>query len=150
MRRKILKNVQIFSSILPRPNTTIDIFVILNILIVIGLSLLFSSRLFLPAGIGIELPQSGYVQRSQVGHVITVKNSVQGNNLLILDDGISSINALKRDLLTKDSLQKNRNHDLPILLRIDRATPLDTIIRMCNIVKEAGYTTVELALNGME
>lgn len=137
----------LFESNLRRPNIQVDVFVILNVLIVIGLFLLLSNKLFLPAGIGIELPDSEYIQRAAVSHAITIKAGVKDNKLLILDDSVSSINSLKTDLQARDIQEKKQDYNAPILLRVDRSTSLDTIIKISNIVHDAGYTRIQLALN---
>ena len=136
-----------FETTLPQPDLKIDIFVILNILLVIGMYLLLNSKIFLPAGVCMELPHSEHVQRAAVSHIITVKAGTKENKLLILDDKISSINSLKRDLQLQDSQKNHQNYESPILLRVDRSTTFETIVKISNIIKDAGYIGVELALN---
>ncbi len=141
MHRKLFSNI--FNTKLQSPDIKIDIFVVINALLILGLFLLLSSKIFLPAGLGIELPNSEYIQQTLVCHTITVKSS----NLLILNDRISSINALKRDLKSYDVHRKTQDYTTPILLRIDRSVTLDTIIKISNILRESGYTNIQLALN---
>ena len=153
MRNKLFPHTRsdhLFATALPTPDIKIDIFVMIDILIVIGLYLLLNNKIFLPAGVGVELPRSENIQQCEVSHIITIKNNIKDgknrdNRLLILDDTVSSMNSLKRDLQMKS---KKTNHQNPILLRADKSTDLGTIIKISNIIREAGYTGIQLALNG--
>ncbi|MDR0679855.1 MAG: biopolymer transporter ExbD [Puniceicoccales bacterium] len=134
---------EIFHTELPVPNATIDTFVVICALIIIGLGLLTIHRLILPAGLGIELPNSKEVQYLQTAHTITVKSE----NLLIVDDEISSLKTLKRDMGAKITQREKFNPKTPILLRMDAAIPLQTAVNICEILKSLGFSNVHIALN---
>ncbi|MDR3273745.1 MAG: biopolymer transporter ExbD [Puniceicoccales bacterium] len=134
---------EIFCTKLPIPNASIDAFVVVCALIITSLGFLAGYRLILPAGMGIELPKSSEVQYLQTAHIITVKSE----NLLIVNDEISSMKALRRDIEAKILREGIFDPNTPILLRIDTSIPLGTVVKICEILKGLGCTNVHLALN---
>jgi biopolymer transport protein ExbD len=125
------------------PNASVDAFVVVCTLIIIALGFLTGHRLILPAGIGVDLPNSDEVQYAQTANVITVKSE----NLLVLNDEISSMKTLKRDMESKIIGEENFDFNVPILLRIDSSIPFSSVARICEILKGLGYSSIHLALN---
>jgi biopolymer transport protein ExbD len=134
---------EIFHTELPAPNAGVDAFVAICTLIIVALGFLAGYRLILPAGMGIELPHSSEVQYAQTTSVITVKSE----NLLILNDGISSMKTLKHDMESKIIREENFDFSVPILLRIDSSITFRDVAKICEILKDIGYANVHLALN---
>ncbi|MDR1255458.1 MAG: biopolymer transporter ExbD [Puniceicoccales bacterium] len=134
---------EIFCLKLPPPDGAMDAFVILCTIIIIGLGFLAGYRLILPAGMGLELPKSSEVQYLQTSHIITVKSE----NLLMVNDEISSMKTLRHDVEAKIIHGGNFNSQIPILLRMDGAVPLGIAVKICEILKELGCTSVHLALS---
>jgi biopolymer transport protein ExbD len=134
---------EIFCTKLPIPSVSIDAFVVVCAMIIISLGFLTGYRLILPAGMGIELPKSSEVQHLQTAHIITVKSE----NLLIVNDEISSMKAFRRDIEAKILREGNFDFNIPILLRIDASISLGTVVKICEILKELGCINVHLALD---
>ncbi|MDR2720786.1 MAG: biopolymer transporter ExbD [Puniceicoccales bacterium] len=128
----------IFHTELPVPNASIDSFAIVCALIIIALGFLTGYRLILPVGLAIELPKSSEVQYLQTASVITVKSE----NLLMVNDEISSIKTLARTIEAK-----NFKLEAPILLRIDSSIPFSTVVKICEILQKFGHSNIHLALN---
>lgn len=133
----------IFSTKLSKPNIGIDIFVVVNMLTLIGLFFFMSYKIFLPIGINIELPTSNIIHPVVTKHVITVKSE----DLLIVNDEVSSISTLKNNLNSKIIHSDTSDLNIPILLRIDQTISFNVIIKICDILHEIGYTNVQLATN---
>jgi biopolymer transport protein ExbD len=134
---------EVFRTELRAPNASVDAFVIVCALIIVALGFLAGYRLILPAGISVELPRSSEVQYAQTTHVITVKSE----NLLIVDDEISSLKSLKRDMESKIIREENFDFNTPILLRIDSSIAFCKVAKICEILQGLGYSNVHLALN---
>jgi biopolymer transport protein ExbD len=134
---------EIFCTKLPAPNAEIDAFVVVCALIVVAMGFLTGHRLILPAGLGIELPKSSEIQHLQTAHIITAKSE----NLLMVDDEISSMRMLSRDIEAKITGGESFSPKAPILLRIDSSIPLSTVVKICEILQKFGCSNVHLALS---
>ncbi len=132
-----------FNTKLNKPDSKIGIFDVINICIVISLCFLLKLKLFLPAGLSISLPNSYHIQRQPTQHIITIKSE----NLLILNESISSVKSLKSDINSQKIYNKIKDFNIPVLLRADRTVTIETIIKISDILHEAGYTKIHLALN---
>jgi biopolymer transport protein ExbD len=127
---------------LREPDTRVESFCILNILILFCCFSLLNSRFVLPPGTAIALPSVGNVDSRETIGVVTV----QSEKFIMFNGNIFSLETLERGLgeYLKKNHGSNVGHDA-ILVRPDKSLPVDTLLKICEIAKRSGYATVQIA-----
>jgi biopolymer transport protein ExbD len=122
---------------LPAIDSAVNLFDVLNVLLLLAVFLSLGSRLVLPPGIGISLPTTGSMDVRETVAVLTA----QSEKLLIFNGDICSMDTIGK------AMEKQRRGDgkLAILIRPDRSLPVGTLLKICEIVEKAGYDSVQIA-----
>jgi biopolymer transport protein ExbD len=130
---------------LPEPDTGIDVFNVLNILVLFWFFFLLNSRFILSPGIEITLPVASAMESKKTVGIITV----QSENLIMFNGDIFSLDTLKQGI--KKYLEKKHTESVEenkiVLVRPDKSLPIDTLLKICRISKEAGYSSVQIAVS---
>ncbi|MDR1457651.1 MAG: biopolymer transporter ExbD [Puniceicoccales bacterium] len=124
-------------------DTSMNLFNILNILIIFGILFLLSSRFILSPGVEIELPQSNAFEARKTMGVVTV----QSEKFIMFNGDIFTIDSLrygmKKYLDAKCTAKEDE--DPVLLIRPDRSLPSWVLLKICEIARDAGYANVQIA-----
>lgn len=129
---------------LRHPNSTIDVFPILCLVLIFVSFLSINTKLILPAGITIKLPFATNATSITTTGTITVQSS----NFIIFEGQILTLETLYDSLV--EFLHTNNIHQsssISLLVRCDRSVPLQVVLKICEIAKFAGYTNLHIATN---
>jgi biopolymer transport protein ExbD len=126
---------------LPAIDSTVGLFDILNLLLLFAAFFSLNSRFILSPGLGVALSTVGVVEARKTIGVLTV----QSEKLLMLDGDICSIDTLGRTVEKYRRAGGGTPTGTAILIRPDRSLPVGTLLKICEIVKAAGYETVQIA-----
>ena len=123
-------------------DTKINLSPILCMITILSMFFLFNSRFVLSPGVDITLPVSDYAVASDSIGFLTVKNE----KFIILDGSVCSIDSLGKYLdsfLKRHKISDAKN--LSMMVIGDESLPLGLLIKVCDIVKSAGYGHVKIA-----
>ena len=115
---------------------------ILCMVTILSMFFLFNSRFVLSPGIDITLPVSDYAIDSESIVFLTVKNE----KFIILDGSVCSIDSLDEYLdsfLKRHKISDAKN--LSMMVIGDESLPLSLLIKVCDIIRSAGYGHVKIA-----
>ena len=123
-------------------DTKINLSPILCMVTILSMFFLFNSRFVLSPGVDITLPVSDYAVASDSIGFLTVKNE----KFIILDGSICSIDSLGEYL--NGFLKRHKISDakkISMLVIGDESLPLGLLVRICDIVRSAGYGHIKIA-----
>ena len=123
-------------------DTKINLFPILCMVTILSMFFVFNSRFVLSPGVDITLPVSDYAIDSESIVFLTVKNE----KFIILDGSVCSIDSLGEYLgsfLKRHKISDAKN--LSMLVISDESLPLSLLIKVCDIVRSAGYGHIKIA-----
>ena len=123
-------------------DTKINLSPILCMITILSMFFVFNSRFVLSPGVDITLPVSNYAIDSDSTGFLTVKNE----KFIILDGSICSIDSLGKYLdsfLKRHKISDAKN--LSMMVIGDESLPLSLLIKVCDIVRSAGYGNVKIA-----
>lgn len=112
------------------------VFPLLDVVFLLIFFLLLSSNFVLQPGIAISAPFSKFTLAPQARYQIL---SITGNGLIYFRDQRVSMHELGA------RLDEARRDGRAIIIKADRATSYDTIIRVANLALESGVPSVALA-----
>lgn len=124
------------------PDMRVEMFSVLNILLLFAILSLLNSRLILPVGIEISLPTTSAANGAETIGVITA----QSENFIVFNGNMFSLDTLERGIkkyLTKSGLENCDSN--AVLLRPDKSLPTGILVKICEIAKRAGYSAVQIA-----
>ena len=123
-------------------DTKINLFPILCMVTILSMFFVFNSRFVLSPGVDITLPVSDYAIDSESIVFLTVKNE----KFIILDGSICSIDSLGEYLgsfLKRHKISDAKN--LSMMVIGDESLPLGLLIKVCDIIRSAGYGHIKIA-----
>ena len=123
-------------------DTKINLSPILCMVTILSMFFLFNSRFVLSPGIDITLPVSDYAIDSDSIGFLTIKNE----KFIILDGSVCSIDSLGEYLgnfLKRHKISDAKN--LSMMVIGDESLPLGSLIRICDIIRSAGYGHIKIA-----
>lgn len=123
-------------------DTKINLSPILCMITILSMFFLFNSRFVLSPGVDITLPVSDYAVASDSIGFLTVKNE----KFIILDGSICSIDSLDECLdsfLKRHKISDAKN--LSMMVIGDESLPLGLLIKVCDIIRSAGYGHIKIA-----
>jgi biopolymer transport protein ExbD len=124
-------------------DTSMNLFNILNILMLFGILFLLSSRFILSPGVEIELPQSNASEARKTMGVITV----QSEKFIMFNGDTFTIdspkNGMKKYLDAKCAAKEDE--DPVLLLRPDRSLPSSILLKICEIARDVGHANIQIA-----
>jgi biopolymer transport protein ExbD len=125
-------------------DTGMNLFNILNILMLFGILFLLNSRFILSPGIEIELPRSNTSEARKTMGVVTV----QSEKFIMFNGDIFTIDSLRYGIKKYlDAKYAAKEDGDPILLiRPDRSLPSGILLKICEIARDAGYANVQIAI----
>lgn len=123
-------------------DTKINLSPILCMITILSVFFLFNSRFVLSPGVDITLPVSDYAIDSESIGFLTVKNE----KFIILDGSVCSIDSLGEYLgnfLKRHKISDAKN--LSMMVIGDESLPLGLLIKVCDIIRSAGYGHIKIA-----
>ena len=123
-------------------DTKINLSPILCMITILSMFFLFNSRFVLSPGVDITLPVSDYAIDSESIGFLTVKNE----KFIILDGSVCSIDSLGEYLdsfLKRHKISDAKN--LSMMVIGDESLPLGLLIKVCDIIRSAGYGHIKIA-----
>ncbi|MDR1413330.1 MAG: biopolymer transporter ExbD [Puniceicoccales bacterium] len=127
---------------LQKPDARVELFDVLNLLLLFCVFFLLNSRFILSPGIAISLPSVATVEARETMGVVTV----QSEKFIMFNGNIFSLDTLAQGM--KKYLVKNHGENSRgnvILLRPDRSLSVDVLIKVCEIAKNVGYSAVQIS-----
>lgn len=125
---------------LREPDSDINIYSIISVLLFIfGLSLLGSRFIFSP-GITIDLPQASNIHFESTIGVL----NLQQNGSIIFNDKILSLENLEQELRFFLEQKKNISQAC-LLIRVDRFALVESFIKISDAAKKAGFQKIQIA-----
>jgi biopolymer transport protein ExbD len=124
------------------PDLRLELFNILNLLTLFCVFFLLNSRFILSPGTGISIPVSENLDRKETIGVITA----QSDKFVILNGNIFSLDTLEYGIKKYLRGKKNGNSAKNVvLIRADRSLPVGVLVKICEIAKKSGYSSVQIA-----
>lgn len=105
---------------------------------------LLSSKFVLAPGVSLSLPTAKAADSSALPtyKVLTV-GEVQGSERLIFEDRILNLDSFEKELPTL--LKAKEARETVLLVRMDKGVSVQTLVRVCEIAREAGFREVRIA-----
>ncbi|MDR1595657.1 MAG: biopolymer transporter ExbD [Puniceicoccales bacterium] len=129
--------------VLREPDIGVELFGVLNILMLCCTFVLLNSRFILSPGVSISLPSVDAVEFVETMGVITV----QSEKFIVFNGNIFSLDTLENGI--KKYLRENcaggSSAVSAILVRPDKSLPVFVLIKICEIAKKSGFSTVQVA-----
>ncbi|MDR2778885.1 MAG: biopolymer transporter ExbD [Puniceicoccales bacterium] len=128
------------------PDVAIDLFNILNMLVLLGMFFLLNSRFIISPGIGIELAKLDIVEARKTVGVLTV----QSERLIMFNGDIFTLDSLgygMKKYLKKVKPSEKDGNDPVLLVRPDKSLSVNVLLKICSIAKDAGYENVQIAIS---
>ncbi|MDR1401899.1 MAG: hypothetical protein LBI81_03010 [Puniceicoccales bacterium] len=124
------------------PDTHIELFDVLNFLLLICVFSLLNSRFILFPGVGISLQAAETIEARETMGVVTV----QSEKFIVFNGNIFSLDTLAQGMKKYLGEKHVENsHGNVLLVRADRSLPVDVLVKVCKITKNVGYSAVQIA-----
>ncbi|MEM9227272.1 MAG: biopolymer transporter ExbD [Verrucomicrobiota bacterium] len=122
------------------PDKRIDVAALFDLLLIALMFLLLSSRFVFAPGETIELPvlDAELVPGVPTLSVLTYKT----DELMILDGRIITLERWEQELARSEAQSTGY-----LLVKADRELPLQTLLRLSELARQAGYTGLQIAAN---
>lgn len=127
---------------LREPDRRIELFNVLNILVLFFMFFMLNSRFVLSPGVAIALPT---VAATEIGDTIGVM-TVQSEKFIMFNGNIFSLDTLGQGI--KKYLGKNFGENpgqMAILIRPDKSLPVNVLLKVCEIARKSGYAAIQIA-----
>jgi biopolymer transport protein ExbD len=124
---------------LKEPDSSVDVWAVLSIVLFLFGIFLIGSRFVLPPGVHVELPRSINISTSKIDGILTIRSS----NMLLFNGRIFSLTDLENEL--KSFMKYNSNKKVTILVRSDKNLSLGEFIHICEIIKLSGVNEIHIA-----
>ncbi|TVR54118.1 MAG: biopolymer transporter ExbD [Puniceicoccaceae bacterium] len=127
---------------LPRPTRRFPLLPILDVALILLFFGLFQSGFVVAPGLSLELPRTAGepVDHAARFRILTVEE-VEGSELLIFEGRVLNLAGLERLLPT---LEKPTRDEV-LLIRLDRRVSLETLVRISEVARDAGFERIHLA-----
>ena len=122
------------------PDKRIDVAPLFDVLLISLLFLLLGSRFIFAPGETISLP---ILQAQDAAGVATVSVlTYKSDELMILDGSITTLDRWKQQIARSKTPAEG-----VLLVKADRELPLQTLLRLAELAREAGYSGLQIAAN---
>ena len=128
---------------LKEPSDTLDVAALFNVLLIICLLFLLSSRFIVAPGMTIDLPSSGHREVKGVltaGAVLTAKS----DNLFLFEGNVCTLEALPKIL--NNYIPSLTDASSILLVKLDRNVSVQAFVQVADMARDAGFSQVQIAL----
>lgn len=125
------------------PSLKLENIPILNLLCIVLLLFLLSSKYLFAPGLTIELPE--YSEGKLDGRPSTTILSINEANLIFFEGNIYTLENIEKPLM--NFIQTSNMQSSTLLAKISKGTEMDTVFKICEIAHKAGFDNIQLAGN---
>ncbi|MDR0351585.1 MAG: biopolymer transporter ExbD [Puniceicoccales bacterium] len=137
MRLFIFRDV----SSLKEPDSTVDVWSVLCIVLFLFGIFLMGARFVFPPGIHLELPRADNISTSKIHGILTIRSS----DMLLFNGRIFALSDLENELKFFIKVKNDSNEKIIILVRPDKNLGLGEFIHICEIIKSSGINEIHVA-----
>jgi biopolymer transport protein ExbD len=108
---------------------------------------LLNSRFILSPGVEIRLPQSDTAEMKKTVGIITI----QSEKFIIFNGDIFTLDSIKYGMkkYLKAKCSEKADETSVLLVRPDKSLPVDVLLKICEIARDAGYANVQIATSSL-